>query len=311
MDINAESAQPLISAAETLSSEMFERVWHRVMPDQQHSPIQIAPPPVATAPAEPWRNPPDAAPPPPPWPPMPPPEPSAAPPWPAMRLQEADTGRNQPARPTPFQWEPAVPVLAETVLTPQQTVTQNTSGTWQMGSISSGAQPQAMTQQDGQTGARSSQQLRTGSGELGELQCLGGDSMLQIPLIEEMIDHAQAGVQSYQALSRRASGRIARTLSAMADDQRKFLRQLSSIHFLITAERYQPSELPVWEGDSLLMGLREQFILEQQWANRYALAAEQTQDACLREAFGELGAEASIHARTIRGLVEQLHLHSK
>lgn len=142
----------------------------------------------------------------------------------------------------------------------------------------------------------------TGTPEL----CLGEESSGDSRCLEELMSMARRGMLAGRSLSCRAGGRCARVLSTLAEDHRMALRRLSAAYFLITGKRFRPCcpapELPC----SLSLALREQFMWEQRWEHCNRQAGENTQDPCLKALYEELAQEGSLHAGTIRSLLEQM-----
>ncbi|SCH54196.1 Uncharacterised protein [uncultured Clostridium sp.] len=119
------------------------------------------------------------------------------------------------------------------------------------------------------------------------------------------MDLAKEGVFIAQALVRRG-GSCSRSLSCLAADHRRALRQLSAAYFLITGQRYRPPTPSVVINASLPLALRDQFVWEQRWERANQQAAETTSDACLKELYQELAQDGVLHAATIRSLLEQM-----
>lgn len=195
--------------------EVFERVWRRVMPDQEASPIRLMPP----------------------------------------------EGQTQP--------------------TPEQSL------------------------QEEQTGIALPQTRRGGMEQEGV--CLGHSSGMYAALLREMIDGETEDWRTYQAMARRAGGSAAKLLGTMAADERRHAKRLGAAYFIITGQRYQsPNQTGSRPTPDLMNGLREQFIQEQRGAAAYQGAAQESSDACLRQLYQELAEEEMLHARMIRGLLEQM-----
>ncbi len=74
------------------------------------------------------------------------------------------------------------------------------------------------------------------------LTCLGEGSRPYTQAIRDMMDQTRGFLRSLQTLSRRSGSRAARVLSGIAGDLRREERRLSTAHFLITGERYSPSQ---------------------------------------------------------------------
>ena len=136
--------------------------------------------------------------------------------------------------------------------------------------------------------------------------CLGEASQGDSARLESLMVLAKAGAAAGRAMSRRAGGSCARTLSALACDHHSAFRRLSAAYFLITGQRYAPKCAPPKLPASLPLALRQQFLWEQQWERANDQAAQATADPCLKELYLELAQEGAFHAGTIRSLLEQM-----
>lgn len=140
-----------------------------------------------------------------------------------------------------------------------------------------------------------------------DVVCLGHASQQYTDLLKEMTDGETEDMRTYQALSRKAGGNGSKVLGAMAADERRHAKRLSTAYFLITGERYQsPNMNGTRPPMDLMTGLREQFIQEQRGAAAYQGAAQETTDPCLRQLYQEIAREEQAHARMIRNLLEQM-----
>ena len=135
--------------------------------------------------------------------------------------------------------------------------------------------------------------------------CLGSQSQGEEQTLASLMDLAKEGVFIAQALVRRG-GSCSRSLSCLAADHRRALRQLSAAYFLIIGQRYRPPTPSVVINASLPLALRDQFVWEQRWERANQQAAETTSDACLKELYQELAQDGVLHAATIRSLLEQM-----
>ena len=138
-----------------------------------------------------------------------------------------------------------------------------------------------------------------------EAFCLGSQSQGEEQTLASLMDLVKEGVFIAQALVRRG-GSCSRSLSCLAADHRRALRQLSAAYFLITGQRYHPPTPSVVINASLPLALRDQFVWEQRWERANQQAAETTSDACLKELYQELAQDGVLHAATIRSLLEQM-----
>ena len=136
--------------------------------------------------------------------------------------------------------------------------------------------------------------------------CLGDGAQGETGALEKLITLARAGGAAAQWLAMRMNGSGRRTMSAIAADHRRALRQLSAAYFLITGRRYQPPrpqpQLPL----PILMALRARFVWEQSWERTNKNAAEQAEDPCLKALYQELAQDGAYHAGSIRSLLEQM-----
>ena len=143
--------------------------------------------------------------------------------------------------------------------------------------------------------------------EQADIVCLGRASVMYGARLEEMIDAEMEDWRTYQGLARRAGGSAARALGSLAAEERRHVKRLATAYFLITGQRYQGrGQGGGRPAVDLMLGLREQYIREQRGAAAYQSAAEEASDPCLRQLFGELAEEESLHAQAIRGLLEQM-----
>ena len=146
------------------------------------------------------------------------------------------------------------------------------------------------------------------AGEEHNVPCLGAASAIYGGQLQQFVDRALADWRSYQALSRRAQGNSGRILSAIAADQRRHAKRLSTAYFLISGVRYWPAERPAGPASRtpFAAALRERFMAEQRSAAAYQAAAAETADPCLRQLYEELSGEADAHAWLLRDILEEL-----
>lgn len=146
------------------------------------------------------------------------------------------------------------------------------------------------------------------AGEEHNVPCLGAASAIYGGQLQQFVDRALADWRSYQALARRAQGNSGRILSAIAADQRRHAKRLSTAYFLISGVRYWPAERPAGPASRtpFAAALRERFMGEQRSAAAYQAAAAETADPCLRQLYEELSGEADAHAWLLRGILEEL-----
>lgn len=135
--------------------------------------------------------------------------------------------------------------------------------------------------------------------------CLSDSSQADLPVLQQLIDQAQATLTALLPLLR-AGGLVARTASGIAADYRRALRQLSAARFLIVGQRYHPAPATTTAFPSIPLALRDQFIRAKHWQWICGQAGQATNDMCLRELYEELARTGSLHAGLIRSLLEQM-----
>ena len=112
--------------------------------------------------------------------------------------------------------------------------------------------------------------------------------------------------EALQALSRRSGSRAARVLSGIAGDLRREERRLSTAHFLITGERYSPSQAGAAPSGPLPLALRTLFQQLHQRAAQARAAAQGMGDPCLQQLFQDLAEDAEFYAQRLRALLEEI-----
>lgn len=138
------------------------------------------------------------------------------------------------------------------------------------------------------------------------LTCLGEGSRPYTQAIRDMMDQTRGFLRSLQALSRRSGSRAARVLSGIAGDLRREERRLSTAHFLITGERYSPSQTGAVPSGPLPLALRALFQQLHQRAAQARAAAQGMGDPCLQQLFQDLGEDAEFYAQRLRALLEEM-----
>ena len=138
------------------------------------------------------------------------------------------------------------------------------------------------------------------------LTCLGEGSRPYTQAIRDMMDQTRGFLRSLQALSRRSGSRAARVLSGIAGDLRREERRLSTAHFLITGERYSPSQTGAVPSGPLPLALRALFQQLHQRAAQARAAAQGMGDPCLQQLFQDLGEDAEFYAQRLRALQEEM-----
>ena len=138
------------------------------------------------------------------------------------------------------------------------------------------------------------------------LTCLGEGSRPYTQAIRDMMDQTRGFLRSLQSLSRRSGSRAARVLSGIAGDLRREERRLSTAHFLITGERYSPSQTGAAPSGPLPLALRTLFQQLHQRAAQARAAAQGMGDPCLQQLFQDLGEDAEFYAQRLRALLEEI-----
>ena len=136
------------------------------------------------------------------------------------------------------------------------------------------------------------------------LTCLGEGSRPYTQAIRDMMDQTRGFLRSLQSLSRRSDSRAARVLSGIAGDLRREERRLSTAYFLITGERYSPSQTGAVPSGPLPLALRALFQQLHQRAAQARAAAQGMGDPCLQQLFQDLGEDAEFYAQRLRALLE-------
>ena len=125
--------------------------------------------------------------------------------------------------------------------------------------------------------------------------------------LKRLMELAWEGAAAGRQLSQRMGG-ANRPLAQLAADHRSALRRLGTAYFLETGERYIPQAGrpgPIRNGP-LNRALREQYLWEGEWEKVCRRAAEQWEEASLRELCLDLAQDAALHARTIRRVLERM-----
>ena len=138
------------------------------------------------------------------------------------------------------------------------------------------------------------------------LTCLGEESRPYAQTIQALMEQTQGLRRTVQRLSRRANARAGRTLNALSSQLERELRRLSTAHFLITGERYTPSQQGEPLPAPLDQALRALFQQLHQRAAQARAAAQGMGDPCLQQLFQDLGEDAEFHAQRLRALLEEM-----
>lgn len=136
------------------------------------------------------------------------------------------------------------------------------------------------------------------------LTCLGEGSRPYTQAIRDIMDQTRGFLRSLQSLSRRSGSQAARVLSGIAGDLRREERRLSTAHFLITGERYSPSQTGAVPSGPLPLALRALFQQLHQRAAQARAAAQGMGDPCLQQLFQDLAEDAEFYAQRLRALLE-------
>lgn len=137
--------------------------------------------------------------------------------------------------------------------------------------------------------------------------CLGPSSAGHGEELQRFIEFELTDAKTYAALSRRSRGQVARTFAAMATDEMRHAKRLSTAYFLISGVRYFPVEQSAAQLEGAYMStLRSRFQAEQQGEAAYRAAAGRTKDACLRDLYLELAGDENSHGWLVRGILEEL-----
>ena len=146
---------------------------------------------------------------------------------------------------------------------------------------------------------------QTGGGN--DVPLLGAASAVYGEQLQAFIVRELADMRTYQALARRAPSAAARALGAMAADERRHAKRLSTAYFLISGVRFWPEQRAAAAAQGALLGaLRARFVEEQRGEAAYLAAADATADPCLRELYRDLAGDESAHAWQLRTILEGL-----
>ncbi|MCI8595115.1 MAG: rubrerythrin [Oscillospiraceae bacterium] len=141
-----------------------------------------------------------------------------------------------------------------------------------------------------------------------DVPLLGAASAVYGSLLQSMIAAEMLTFRRYRALSRRLQGNAAKTVAAIAADERRHAKRLSTAYFLISGVRYLPSDAPLpSRGEVVPTGaLRLHFADEQRSEALYRSSAAECSDPCLTALFEELAEEEANHRKAIITLLEQM-----
>ena len=133
--------------------------------------------------------------------------------------------------------------------------------------------------------------------------CLGEASVGELPTLERLLDMAEEGAQTYQALAHR--WRREELLPVLAREKRQQAKRLSAARFLIAGERYASPAAPRLSNESLPLRLRGRFQAEQRLALEFFSAAGAAADPCLIELYRDLGRGCQDCAKALRAWMEK------
>ena len=136
------------------------------------------------------------------------------------------------------------------------------------------------------------------------LTCLGEESRPYAQTIQALMEQTQGLRRTVQRLSRRANARAGRTLNALSSQLERELRRLSTAHFLITGERYTPSQQGEPLPAPLDQALRALFQQLHRRSGQLRTAAHGLADPCLEQLLLELGDDAEFAAQRLRRFLE-------
>lgn len=268
MDLQFQPAAPSETPISRADRDTFERVWRRVMPNQEHSPIALLP---------------DIA---------PQPEPTSLPTV-QVPTEQALTVELAPV------------TVARPAVQPRPTVTTPAPKAMITQTVTDLVPADTAAQSPRYPSDRLLTPVATST--VNTSSCLGESSRQYAPLLQQMMEHSSEQAQIHRMLAHRFGGRLSRVLAQQGDDHRKQLKRLSTAHFLITGETYHPKLTAAPKlNPSLSMALRDQFATAQHWVTAYENFAMETTDPCLRALYQDLAQETQLHAYTIRSVLEQL-----
>lgn len=125
--------------------------------------------------------------------------------------------------------------------------------------------------------------------------------------LRRMMDGEAEDDRFYRALAARAPERMARTLRAVAGEERRHERRLNAAYFILTGRRYRsPNHSGRRPAPRLADGLREQYIGERRGAEAYRRAAGRTEEPALHRLYEELAQDETRHSQMMRSLLEQM-----
>ena len=140
-----------------------------------------------------------------------------------------------------------------------------------------------------------------------ERDCMGAAARGELDAIRDFLRDELADAQTYRHLASLApSPEGKRLMRRLAEEEAGHVRALQTSHFLITGGTYPvtvvlpPQPKLLWRDR-----LRERYHEETSGAARYARAAEETADVCLKKLVERLSADEYRHAESLRRLLER------
>ncbi len=125
-------------------------------------------------------------------------------------------------------------------------------------------------------------------------------------LLQRFVAGERKDAQTYKALARRTSGKDAKVLSQIADDEKAHARRLAAAYFILTGIQLHPTANDISFRAGYPGILRQRLMEEQNGAEAYRTAAAETSDPWLRDTYNTLAEDELIHARQIYALLEAL-----
>lgn len=135
--------------------------------------------------------------------------------------------------------------------------------------------------------------------------CMGTEAQASIDVLQGFVYKETADARQYAWLARKAPTQEARRLFCrMADDEQQHAQKLLSVCYLITGERYVPTETAqIRHFDSYCAMLRQLYHEEVCGGFNYRRASEETLDYCLEKIFSEMAQDEYRHADCILHLL--------
>ena len=126
-------------------------------------------------------------------------------------------------------------------------------------------------------------------------------------LLQGFLREELAEAQTYRYLAGQSPAPEGRRLMRrLGVDETAHVKTLQAAYFLLTGETYRVTVvLPPQPRLPWRDRLREQYHASSRDGAAYERAAEETQDKCLRQMFGQLAKDEYRHAELLRGLLEK------